>query len=691
MMDFLSGLRIKTKLMLMITIPLVAMLYFSINILLEQNQQQEEMEKLGELSVLVGNLSRLIHETQKERGASAGFTGSKGKKFAEMLPKQRKVTDQRITELKSGLSSLNPDRYGKRFAKQLAAFLADIEQLAATRDQVSRLALPLPKVVGWYTAMNAKLLAVVENMPHVVSDAELVAKITAYVNYLQSKERTGIERAVLSATFGGDRFAPGMYKKFIELVAAQNNFIHVFNAMASASDKKIYLTMMKHESVAQVETMRKTAFEKAQSGGFGIDAEQWFKTMTLKINQLKQVDDQLSEGIADRSAELLEGATLLFRFYLLLVVVLFGLTVWMARRVSGAIRESVLDIGQVVQVVVDEGKLSTRVEVRSKDGIGEIGQNINRLLDKIQLSIGEANTVVTDIAHGVFSSRMSVALNGDLQVLKEGVNNSADSVERTMSTLKEVMDAIANGRFDYRLEGVEMEGEFRDSLLNAMEGMEVILTDINQVMGAVAEGRFDARVTEEARGDMDTLKQNLNGSLEKLGDALKETVQVANKMGEGDLTVSVEGNYKGALGVLKDSINTTRANFEQIVGKVRSVAHLVHSGADEISRGSLDLSSRTSEQAASLEQTAASMEEMASTVNMNADNVAQANQLAAESLQRAKEGGEVVANAEQAMEGINDSSSKIAEIISLIDGIAFQTNLLALNAAVEAARAGDHG
>jgi len=350
----------------------------------------------------------------------------------------------------------------------------------------------------------------------------------------------------------------------------------------------------------------------------------------------------------------------------------------------GAVRDA-------LKQVADEGDFSVRVESNTQDSVGEMAQALNVLMESLQTSIHETNLVVTDIAHGVFDRRVEADLRGELLTLKNGVNESAASVERTMNTLSDVMQAISGGNFGYRLEGVEMEGEFRRVLENTMASMDSIVTDINKVMDGVAIGRFDVRVQADAQGDMDRLKQNLNRSLDALGDAMKEVVTVTNRTGEGDLTVSVEGDYHGLLAVLKDSVNASQANFSQIVSKVRASSRQVRHGSDEISRGSVDLSSRTSEQAASLEETAASMEEMASTVKMNSDSASQASQLAAESLMRAQDGSGVAVEAVEAMQGINESSAKIADIITLIDGIAFQTNLLALNAAVEAARAGEHG
>ena len=690
-MNILSSLRLKTKLILMIATPLLAMLYFSTDLLLDKSRQQQEMMRLENLSQLASTLSALIHETQKERGASAGYTGSKGKKFAEILPKQRTLTDQRRAALKAELSGFVAADYGDAFEQKLAALLRDLQQLDKVRGQVSKLALPLPKVVGWYTAMNSNLLGVIEQMPHAVSDAALVARITAYVNYLQSKERAGIERAVLSGTFGADRFAPGMYRKFIELVTAQQDFLHVFQAMGGAADRAFYQQAMKHESIAAVEQMRQVAFDKASEGGFGIDAEHWFKTITLKINQLKKVDDYLATEILGQARALRASATTLFRVNLAVVVVLLVLTIWFALKVGGAIRRSVNQMRAVIGRVVEEGDFSLRVDATTEDSVGEMGRTLDSLFESLQQSIRETNHVVDDIAHGVFDSRVEADLRGELLQLKQGVNRSAESVAQTMQGLTQVMQAITEGNFNFRLDGIEMEGEFRDVLEQAMESMDAIITDINRVMAAVSRGKFNARVEVEAAGDLDQLKHDLNQSLDILSQALKESIQVANQMGEGDLTQAVKGEYHGSLAVLKDSINATQANFTQIVSKVRSASEHVRNGSAEISRGSSDLSTRTSEQAASLEQTGASMEEMASTVNMNSDSAAQASQLAAESLARAEEGSRVVAEAVNAMLGINASSEKISEIITLIDGIAFQTNLLALNAAVEAARAGEHG
>lgn len=159
----------------------------------------------------------------------------------------------------------------------------------------------------------------------------------------------------------------------------------------------------------------------------------------------------------------------------------------------------------------------------------------------------------------------------------------------------------------------------------------------------------------------------------------------------GDLTQNIEVHGRNEVGTLAASLKHMQSELVTIVGEVRVGADAIYSGASEIAVGNNDLSARTEQQAASLEETAASMEQLTATVKQNAENARQASQLALSASETAQKGGKVVADVVQTMHEIAGSSQKIADITSVIDGIAFQTNILALNAAVEAARAGEQG
>ena len=173
---------------------------------------------------------------------------------------------------------------------------------------------------------------------------------------------------------------------------------------------------------------------------------------------------------------------------------------------------------------------------------------------------------------------------------------------------------------------------------------------------------------------------------------LDEAIEVARRVASGDLTSHiVVTSTKSSTGRLMQALKEMNDNLVDLVGKVRSGTDQITTASGEIASGNSDLSQRTEEQASSLEETASSMEELTSTVKQNADNARQANQLAAGASEVAMKGGAVVGQVVHTMKSINESSHKIVDIISVIDGIAFQTNILALNAAVEAARAGEQG
>ena len=173
--------------------------------------------------------------------------------------------------------------------------------------------------------------------------------------------------------------------------------------------------------------------------------------------------------------------------------------------------------------------------------------------------------------------------------------------------------------------------------------------------------------------------------------ALQQAVQVAERVAQGDLSSQVNSHGNDEIAALMHALASMQANLVGLVTHVRQGSESVAHASAEIAQGNNDLSARTEQQAAALEQTASSMDELGSTVGRSADSARQANQLATNASSVAVRGGEVVGQVVDTMKGINDSSRKIADIISVIDGIAFQTNILALNAAVEAARAGEQG
>ncbi|NOT13554.1 MAG: PAS domain S-box protein [Methylococcaceae bacterium] len=222
---------------------------------------------------------------------------------------------------------------------------------------------------------------------------------------------------------------------------------------------------------------------------------------------------------------------------------------------------------------------------------------------------------------------------------------------------------------------------------------EVILDqEVSKVVISATQGDFNNRINEQDKNGLFLkLSQNINQLMTICSASLTDVVRVLNALSRGNLTETITNEYSGTFKQMKDDANATVESLKVLIGDIQIATDSINLAAKEIASGNQDLSHRTEEQAASLEQTAASMDELTHTVQQNTENSKQANQLAQSATEVAGKGVAVVDQVVTTMESINESSRKIAEIISVIDGIAFQTNILALNAAVEAARAGDQG
>jgi methyl-accepting chemotaxis protein len=398
---------------------------------------------------------------------------------------------------------------------------------------------------------------------------------------------------------------------------------------------------------------------------------------------IRDEQGQIGTHITTLNQEIIEFS-IVVSLIIALIALLIG--IFIPRSVSRGLHSIESRLAEITKT----GDFSIRADDSRQDEIGEMAHSVNDMLANTQTAITEANHVVQAIAKGNFAQRVQADYKGDLAVLKEGVNASAESVAFTMSELKKVMEGLYEGDFSVRMDN-RVEAAFREMVDKSMNAMNGVISDISRVMAAMNEGQFDHQVEAEARGELLQMKNAINDSMMRLKHAMDIIAKVVLAQAEGDLTQSCQGDFRGDLKTLSDAMNQSAAKLSGIVGQAVQAAGIVSTAASEVSQGATDLSQRVQEQAAALEETSATMDEMNSAVQANTDNAQEAAKLAHDVQEKSSHGTEVMHQTIGAMQMIQESSHKIADIVALIDGIAFQTNLLALNAAVEAARAGEHG
>ena len=494
-------MKIRTKLLIAIAGFLVVLTGFAGNEVYRQWSITADMRDVRQLSEFASKVSALVHETQKERGATAGYLGSKDGEFRERLLKQRQLTDERLADYEAFLSDFDRGGFTDRFASQVDLASEEIERLETNRAAILGGSMPAAKAIGYYTRMNGLLLDSVGESSRCTESGDIAVKINAYVAFLKSKERAGIERAVLANTFAQDRFGSGMYEKFTALVALQSSYLNEFRNLATDQDIEFYSQAIGIPAVEQVEQYRAIAREKAATGGFNQDPGQWFDTITKKINALKQIDDQLSATLVAAADSKAQAAT--FAFVSVLVLAM-GITAGTAATGGFAIQSITHRLAAVTARVRDiaegDADLTARLDAGS-DEIGELSGCFNRLLDRIETIIVQIGTTSTEL------SGSAEQLLATAQTMRAHAQDSK-SQSSTISAAAEEMSINMK-------QSASAASEMSSGIVGVSESLESIRASIELVADRSKES---ARIAKNATDCVATG----DGQITKLGDAARE-------------------------------------------------------------------------------------------------------------------------------------------------------------------------
>ena len=731
-MNFINNLDIKKKLLLLISLPILGLLFFatSQNIAIYKEIRKVEKTEIG--IKLAKAISELLHETQKERGMTAGFIGSKGKKFANELIEQRKLTNEKFKSFLKAKNELGNTFHSEVLAKKITIAIKRLENINEIRNKVDNHSINISKAISYYTQTNSILLEEVIILSKLANNAKLSQEITAFSSFLLSKERAGIERAIGTNTLSRDSFASGMREKLSKLISEQDSYIKTFKYYASKDSIDFYNKTLRGKDIEEVNRIRFTLLNSVNKHkliasigeyiGYGGIIHN-FKNFVIHGNKKYQdnVNTQYNE-LMKLISKYKEFPNLKPKELDLLAIIENTFTKY---------HKALSKIEEVSEYDVDIRSLDKIVKVNDnpamvalyKLGINlfsdeatywfkEITNKINLLKkvddylsaemlhDVVAIEKSLYTTFIITLVFTIISLLIVLVLAvyitknilSSLEIFKNGLSDFFKYTLREKATIT-LIETKGKDEFAQMSEEINQQIEKTSEL---MEQDKSVVVEIDDVMKKVKNGFFCYRIKSHgATEEVETLRTNIN---EMLMDT-KNKLDLINKL----LDAYASGDYKyelpsksinemgGDMGSLVTSSILLGSNISQLVAMISNSGVELSNSTNILSNGSQKLSNSSTNQAASLEETAASIEEITATIQSNNENIALMTSLSDELNISSTTGRELASLTSSSMDEINDKVTAINEAIDVIDQIAFQTNILSLNAAVEAATAGEAG
>ena len=559
MRTVLNRVPLRARLGLIVVVPLAGMAFFAAGAAQQRMAEADEAETVAllvELGVRSGNL---LHETQKERGSTALYLSSGGEQFVTELPAQQQTTDGPRQALLDFVDE-NGDRLPASAIESLTPALEDLAQIDVQRQRAIDQDGPMGEFIGWYTAMNADFLSAIAALVRESTDAEISADAAAYVAFLNAKERTGIERAQLSSAFARDEFAPGQFATVVQLVAAQDSYLALFEELAA--DEVLAEHEARAEDPAVIETARLEALAIDNGvGGFGVDAAVWFDTITGRINLLKEVEDLQAERIRDLSLAAADSANRAATNSVLLVGVLIVATVGLAAASMVSLIGQLRVLGSTATRIA-AGDLDVEpIQVATNDDLGRVGSAFN-----------EMTASLTDLIGGLHRSSSSLSTSSsELKGVSETMASSAALTSDRVGTTRELSEAVALDMSTVSAAVEEMHATIEEIAANTNRGLTVTTSAADVIVRTTNTIDELGRSSSEV-GEVVSL---INGIAEQTNLlALNATIEAA-RAGEEGRGFAVVANE------VKQLASQTSAATDQINERIEAIQAEVSRAVDD--------------------------------------------------------------------------------------------------------------
>jgi methyl-accepting chemotaxis protein len=647
------------------------------------------------ITQLSGSIGLLIHEMQKERGASTGYVTSQGASFGDTMARQRRLSDAAISKFQNDAATVLALDLPDELRSQLEAIILRISQLPDLRADVDALSLEPQDVLDRITDLNRSGIDLVVSMSRQVSYASAANALQRHSVLMRSKDVTGLERSKGATGFAlapanDDRFPADVRTEFFNLVTEQESLFSLYEVLASPELAQQAREVKQSEAIREVNRIIEIVSANQPEDVSRIAPEDWFETITAKINLLKTLEDRGASEITAymTAAELRinQAITQSFIKFGVITLVLGSFAVYMVLSTRRSLR---LTAGRVA--ALSEGDIDSEVIQAPQSDLAKITQALlsfqlseqaqhkqRKIQEELEgSSIAGVQRLVEQASKGNFSPTLNIRLrdlSGASLILGKGINEILAVVETVVSEQLQRDDAAMEQQ---RAQAAEQEQA---------------VSEIKKVVAACAAGDFSQRVdVGKKTGAWREVAEGLNKISEMSDQALQDIRTIMYALAEGNLTKQMGISYKGTFDEISTAMNTSMGALSGAFRDIQNETGLLRSASQQMRGGVADLKRRSEDQAKTIADSAGMADVLSSTVKQNSVQLQHCQSLLEDVGNQTSSSHQIAEDAVEQIESVENTSKEMGKIVATIDDIAFQTNLLALNASVEAARAGESG